>query len=219
MLVTAVVTRVELVSLIESLTPLRVAIDERRGRSVTLGRPEVKLVPGHGLRLRGDARVTWDVAGVAIPVTLQAWQILFVPRVVAGPSGRMLAFQPIVEELDLKLVPSFLNGKIARAIRDGIGQNRDKLAWDFARILSRRFPLPLRMAPASAFEIAAVDAAVTVTDTELRLEMRFEAKIEAKIEKRSGATPAAAPPALARERESERAIRAGRVDASRVVSR
>jgi hypothetical protein len=195
MILTAVVTKAELVNLIESLTPLRIVIDERRGRSVTIGRPKVELVAGQGLRLRGDARVAWDVAGVAIPVTIQAWQLLLVPRVVPKPGTRVLAFEPIVEELDLKLVPGFLDGKIAGAIRDGIAQNRDRLAWNFARTLSKRLALPARIAPAKSFEIRAVEGGVAVTESDVRLDILFEAKIETREVKAAASDkqPEAAP--------------------------
>lgn len=178
MLLTAVVTKAELVTLIDSLTPMRIDIDERRGRFVTLGRPQVELVPGRGMRLRGDARVTWDVAGVAIPVTLQAWQVLLVPRVVSRGRSRVLAFEPVVEELDLKRVPAFLDDAIVGAIREGLSENGHRIAWDFTRTLSKRLPLPTRISPAKTFEILAVDGDVEVTPTELRLSVRFEARVE-----------------------------------------
>jgi hypothetical protein len=175
---TAVVAQSELAALVDSLTPMRVTIDERRGRSVTLGRPRTTLVAGKGLRLRGDARVAWDVAGVAIPVTLQAWQLLLVPRIVSRGRSRVLAFEPVVEELDLKLVPAFLDDKIASAITGAIAQYRDRIAWDFARTLSRRFALWKRISPAKTFEIVATDGAVEVGQNELRLTVRFQARIE-----------------------------------------
>src|SRR5262245_49914765 len=107
MLLTALVPKAELSALIESLTPMRIALDETRGRSLTIGRPRMTLVPGAGVRLRGDARLAWEALGFTVPVTLQGWQVLLVPRVVAprgeGPS-RYLSFEPIVEELGLKLV-------------------------------------------------------------------------------------------------------------------
>lgn len=181
MLLTAVIAKAELALLIESLTPMRIVIDEKRGRVVTLNRPTVELVAGRGLRLRGDARVVWDVAGVTIPVTIQTWQLLLVPRVVARAKTRVIAFEPVVEELDLKMVPGFLDGKIASAIRDGIAQNRDRLAWDFGRTLSKRLNLPARVLPAKAFEIRAIEGGVAVTDTELRLDILFEAKVEDRV--------------------------------------
>jgi len=180
MLLTAVVSKAELVSLLASLTPMQINIDERRGRFVTLGRPELALVPGRGLRLRGEARVSWDVAGVAIPVTLQAWQVLLVPRIVSRGRSRVLSFEPVVEELDLKLVPAFLDDAIVGAIREGISHNRDKIAWDFARTLSKQLPLPAKISPAKAFEILAVDGEVEVSPTELRLSVRFEARVESR---------------------------------------
>lgn len=178
MLLTAVVSKAELVTLVASLTPTRINIDERRGRFVTLGRPELDLVPGRGLRLRGEARVSWDVAGVAIPVTLQAWQVLLVPRIVSRGRSRVLSFEPVIEELDLKLVPAFLDDAIVGAIREGVSHNRDKIAWDFARTLSKRLPLPAKISPAKTFEILAVDGEVEVSSTELRLAVRFETRVE-----------------------------------------
>lgn len=206
MLLTAVVTKAELTSLIVSLTPMRIVIDERRGRVVTLNRPSVELVAGQGLRLRGDARVTWDVAGMPIPVTIQTWQLLLVPRVLARPQTRVLAFDPVIEELDLKLVPGFLDDKIARAVRDGLAQNQGKLAWDFVRTLSKRLDLPVKMLPAKTFEIRAVDAGVAVSATELRLDILFAAKVEERVEAGSVAAPAAVP-------SRERAVRSPRAAA------
>ena len=162
MLLTAAVTKAEIAALIDALTPLRVIIDERRGRSITLGRPRLELVQDGGIRLRGDARLTWDVAGVAIPVTLQAWQLMLVPRIVTREGGRALAFEPVIEILDLKRVPGFLDDKIANAITDGLAQNRDRLAWEFSRVLSKQFALPARIGPGT-FALAAVDCAVAVS--------------------------------------------------------
>jgi hypothetical protein len=178
MLLTAVVTQAELAALVESLTPMRVTIDERRDRSVTLGHPTTTLVAGKGLRLRGDARIAWDVAGVSIPVTLQAWQILLIPRIATRGRSRVLAFDPVVEELDLKLIPGFLDDKIAGAITDAIAQHRDKIVWDFARTLSKRLALWKKVAPPMIFEIAAVDGQVQVSASDLRLTIRFEARVE-----------------------------------------
>lgn len=178
MRLTASVTKAELVALIDALTPMRIAIDERRGRSVVLGRPEVSLAPRRGLRLRGDGRVVWDVAGVAIPVTVQVWQLLLVPRVRPRGRSQVLSFEPVLEELDVKLVPGVLDGKIADAIREAIAQHQPKLAWGFARTLTKRFSLPPRIEPPSLFELVATGGEVEVDADELRFSVRFEARIE-----------------------------------------
>jgi hypothetical protein len=178
LLATALIPKADLAGLVESITPLTVTIDEERGRVVTLGRPEVELVSGRGLRLRGDAHVSWDFALVPIPVTIKAWQLMFVPRVTSKGSSHVLRFEPELEELDVKLVPGFVDEKIADAIRNSIAQNRDRLAWNFARTLSRRLPLPRRVAPANTFEIFPVGGEVSVSEVEIILTLRFEARFE-----------------------------------------
>ena len=205
----AVVTKEDLVALIESFTPLTIAIDERRGRTVTLGRPQtIELVPERGLRLQGDAQIQWDVAGVPIPVTVQDWQVLLVPRVAIRGDERVVALDPIVERLDLKLVPGFIDGRISSAIRDAITSKRDKLAWGFARTLSKRLHLSARIGPARQFQIAAVAAAISVSDGDLRLAVRFEPSVERDAGARSPRAPGeAGPPSSRRPRRERQAVR------------
>ena len=179
MLLNAVASQNEIQALIDALIPIRISVDERRGRTIVLGRAHVELVPGHGLRLRGDARIEWDVAGVSIPVTLDAWQLLLVPRVTTRDGARVLAFDPTLEALDLKHAPAFLNGKITAAIRDIMSANEGKLAWRFARSLSRQLALPNRLR-AGLLSLAATDASVNVTSTSLTLSVTLETAIVAK---------------------------------------
>jgi hypothetical protein len=177
MLLTAAVTKAEIAALIESLTPVRVMLDERRGRSITLGRPRLELVPNAGLRLRGDARIMWDVAGVPFPVTLQAWQVLLVPRVVNRADGRAIAFEPVVELLDLKRVPGFLDDKIAKFITDSLAENRGKLAWAFAKKLSKQLALPARIGGGSVAMLA-TDAGIGISEEDVKLTLQFEAQVD-----------------------------------------
>ena len=179
MILDATVTKNEIQALIAALTPLRISIDERRGRSVTLGRPELALVPSQGLRLRGDALLTWDVAGVSIPITIQAWQVLLVPRVMTRETVRAIVFDPFLEELDLKHVPALVCGKITASMRDAVGQSRGKLAWSFSHVLSRQLALPNRLG-AGSLAFVATDAEVSVTTDVLRFALRLEAAIVAK---------------------------------------
>jgi hypothetical protein len=176
---TALVSRDELAALVRSVSPLRIAIDERRGRAATLALADVELVPARGLRLRGDARITWDVAGVPLSVTVKSWGVLLVPRVAAGA----LVIEPVLEELDLKNVPGFLDDKIGDAIRDGITQNRGKLAWGVARALSKTWPLPARMSLAS-FGLQVTSGSVVVDEAAIRMSIRLDGRFERRISRR-----------------------------------
>lgn len=199
MILTALATKAELAALVESFTPLRVTIDERRGRALTLARPHLELVPGRGLRLRGAARISWDVAGVAIPVTIQGWQLLLAPKIVPREGARVLLFEPVVERLDVRLLPGFIDDKIARAIRESIAKNRERIAWKFTRTLSKRWPLSVRVAPITAFELVAVDGEVAVTERELRMSVRFEARVHREERTKAEAQPPPRATELGRE--------------------
>ena len=168
----AIITKDDLSSVIDQVTPLRVAIRPRR--VIALGRPtNVELVAGRGLRIRGDARFTWDVGGITIPVTLRAWQVMLVPSFVARGSGHVLAFDPVLEDLDFKAVPMFLDGRIADAVKNGLEAQRGRLAWDFERHLSVTHALPSSVSPAGDVKLAPTGGNVTVTDTDIRLTLEF----------------------------------------------
>lgn len=175
----AIVTKDDLTSVIEQLTPLRVAVRPRR--VITLGRPtKVELVAGAGLRVRGDARFTWDVGGLTIPVTLRSWQVMLLPVFAPAPGrpgGHILAFDPVLEELDLKNVPMFLEGRIAEAIKTGLAAQKGKLAWDFEAQLGMSRALPDKISPAGEAGLVPTGGNVTVTATEMRLDLTFALQI------------------------------------------
>jgi hypothetical protein len=172
----AVVTKDDLELLITELTPVEIDLGGRR--SVTFQRPErIELVPDKGLRLRGDARMTWAVAGIPIPVNLRAWQVLLIPSIVGGEGARSVAFEPVLEELDLVNIPAFLDERIASAINEGLTSQKKKLAWGLSRALSVRLALPARMLPKGRFELAAKDAKLRVTDQAIELSVSFAGRV------------------------------------------
>lgn len=149
MQLSATLTIDDLRSVIDEIKPLRVEIRPRR--VITLGRPTmVELVAGAGLRVRGDARFTWEVGALPIPVKLRAWQVLLVPSFVATKGGgHVLAFEPVLEELDFKRVPLFVESRIAEAMKQGLAAQKHQLIWDFAKHLTFRFRAARDAAPAS----------------------------------------------------------------------
>lgn len=178
MLLRAVLTKEELVAVALDLTPLRVELGRRPRRTATFGRPNlVELVRGAGLRLRGDARFTWDVRGLTIPVVVRRWQVLLAPRVVARGDDHVLAFEPSIEALDIVNVPSFVETAIADAVNEGMTAKGSKLAWNFTRTLSLDKLLSDKLAPAVRLRLTPGAAAVEVTDTEVCLTLSLEASV------------------------------------------
>lgn len=173
----AILTRDDITSVVEQLTPLRVAM--RPNRVITLCRPtKVELVPGSGLRVRGEARFTWDAYGVTIPVTLRSWQVLLVPSFAPRGGRHVLAFDPVLEGLDFKNVPMFLDGRITEAINEGLAAQKNKLSWDFVKHLSLVRPLPAKVSPAGEIRLGPTGGTVTVTATEMRLTLDFALCLE-----------------------------------------
>jgi hypothetical protein len=183
---TAVIARPDLARLLESATPLRVNIDEARGRALSIGRADLELVPGKGLRLHGDAVLSWDFARVPITVKIKSWQLLLVPRVGVRDGAHVLTFDPELERIDVQHVPGFLDDKVASGIRGLVAQHGRRLAWNFARTLSAHVPLPTRFSPALGFELFPEGGEVSVNDRELRLVVPFGARfvLEGQLEER-----------------------------------
>jgi hypothetical protein len=168
----ATLTKDDLSSIIEQITPLRVAVRPRR--VITLGRPtKIELVAGAGLRVRGDARFTWDVGGLTIPVTLRAWQVLLVPSFAVRDGRHVLAFDPTLELLDFKNVPMFLDGRIIATVKDGLAAQKSKLVWRFEEQLALVRALPEKIAPAGEVNLAPTGGTATVTETDVKLTLAF----------------------------------------------
>jgi hypothetical protein len=199
----AVVTKDDLAGLIDEITPLGIELARRPKRVVSLGRPSlVELVAGAGLRIRGAAKLTWDVAGLPIPVTIRRWQIMLVPSIVVQSDAHVLAFDPVLEALDLENVPAFVDDRLAGAINEGLAAQRRRLAWNFSRTLSVRRPLSAKILPPTRFELVPSGGVVTITSSELRLSVSFRAEAP------RAPSEAEAPPSSQRGSPSSRSARA-----------
>jgi len=172
----AILTLDDLVSAVDELTPLAVTL--RRRGEIRLGRPStVELVAGAGLRIRGDARFTWDAGGLAIPVSLRSWQVLLVPSLAARGHGHVLAFDPVLQSLDFKSVPMFLAARIRAAINDGLAAQKGRLAWDFEKRLSFVWPLPAAVVPGGELRLGPSGGQVTVSENDVRLTLDLQLHI------------------------------------------
>jgi hypothetical protein len=171
-------SREELVAAVQELTPMRVELSRRPRRVISFGRPStIDLVAGAGLRIRGDARIEWELAGLAIPATLRAFQVLLVPSIVAREGAYVLAFDPVLEELDFRRIPGFFDERLVQAINEGLAAQRQKLAWNFSRTLSVDRALPAKIAPPARFRLAPASAEVCVTSEALRLRIAFQSGV------------------------------------------
>ncbi len=174
----AVLTKDDLDAVATQLTPLRVELSRRPRRAISLARPSlVELVPGAGLRLRGSARIDWEVGGFAVPVVVRTYQFLLVPSVVTRNGVHVLAFEPILETLDFRRIPGFFDERVTTAINEGLASHQRKLAWNFSKTLSASLALPPKVAPEGRFELLPTAAQVLVTASDVRMTVTFQCRV------------------------------------------
>ncbi len=204
-----VVTRDELAALAAELVPVRIVLREHPYGAVSFGRAlELELVENQGIRVRGDARIALSVAGLTMQVGVRAWQILLRPSVAGAVPA--LAFDPVLEHLDLERVPGFLDGRIVEGVNEALAGGKKTLAWRFAEKLAALRPLPPKVSPRGTFRFVAASASVVVTEAELRLEADFRPELA--LERRPAApAPPREPPRAAPSPPGSPSSRSARV--------
>lgn len=166
----------EIDRIVADLTPLK--IDLGRKRSVSFGRPAlVELVPGTGVRVRGDAKMVWEIAGLTLPVTLRTWQLLLAPSIARRDGELVLAFDPVLEELDFKGVPSAFDERITDAINEGVASQRGRLSWNLGRLLGSSTRLPARVSPGGTIDLVPAAARVDIASAQLHVEVDLDANV------------------------------------------
>lgn len=155
MWVETIFSRADLAQLLDELLPAKIRLgdpsDDAWLALYDLG--EVVLVPETGLRVTCKAKLRWDVAGIAIPVTLHTLTVLLRPLILKRETGDVLSFGLEIEHADLVNVPTFLDEKITDRVNRALAAKQDDLAWDFTTSLSRLVPLPPRVDPIDAIDL------------------------------------------------------------------
>jgi hypothetical protein len=157
----------DLTDAIQRFTPLEVRLGDPDGneRTLVVERPErVSLVPDRGLRIATTARLTWTIAGVVVPVTVQAAQILLLPEIAEKDGHDVLRFQLVLESADLKHVPAFLDAKVVDQVNEALRADDARPVWRFLETLSFVVALPERLRSARTFELEAKWGTMKITE-------------------------------------------------------
>lgn len=190
----AVITKDDLAGVIREITPLDVEVSRRPRRMISLGRPgRVELVASAGLRVAGDAKLRWEIAGLSVPITVRAWQILLRPSVVLRGGVYVLAFDPILEKLELKHVPGFLDERVAPALNETLAAQRQKLVWNFTKTLSMHRPLSDKLSPKVKLDLVPTGGEVKVTSSALELTLHFDGHVSPRSEVGAARGPTSSP--------------------------
>jgi len=197
--ITAVLDRATLEQLLRELTPLHVRPDVKQDRFFIIDQPSlIEFLPGRGVRIRTSARAQWTVAGLPIPLTIASATFVLEPAIAPAPEKGLLKFKLLLEEIDLKNVPSIVESSLIPLINEALAVLDHPLGWDFAKTLSVRLPISSQATPLEAFTLGAGAASCEVTGEaivlKLALLMHFE-KAGAPLNDAAPPAPGAAPAA------------------------
>jgi hypothetical protein len=181
MLLQATIGLDDLTDMIERLTPLEIRLGDPEGKERTLvvERPSaVTLVPDRGLRIETVARLRWAVAGVVVPITVQAARILLVPEIVRREERDVLRFSLVLERADLRHVPAFLDAKIEDEVNEALLADDARPTWAFLDMLSFRIGLPARLHSAESASLEAHWGALNVSATAVVFTVSYDSSVE-----------------------------------------
>ena len=138
---------------------------------------ELELVPGAGLRLTVSCHLHWPVLGIEMPLSIRGATVMVEPEIAEGPKSKALVFKLRLDELDLSMLPAFLDRGIVGLINRELEAKHTELSWNFSDTLSHVFDLPEGLRPASAIDLVASAGRVKVTADAVALAVLFEAHV------------------------------------------
>jgi hypothetical protein len=173
----AIFTKEDLEEVTGQLFPLRIDLGE--GKSVLLtDRRDLALLPEVGLRMTITAEIHWPVLGVHVPVSVRSATLEIRPEIVEGPAGQTLAFKLHLDDVDISILPAFVDHGIVDLVNKELEAKHVELAWGFTKTLSHSFDLPEALASAGALDLVAASGRVKVTSEALALAVLVHARVE-----------------------------------------
>ncbi|MFO0749712.1 MAG: hypothetical protein U1F43_29190 [Myxococcota bacterium] len=155
----------ELIAAVVEILPLQVGFGAAdSGRFIRLERPsEVEFVPRVGLRLRCSGVLGYPVPILSDEHTINTAVASVGPVIVELEDGEALAFQVVLDELDMKRVPGFIDDTLLASANERLAAQPPPLAWRFPATLTHAFPLGPRVALVSHAQVTTKRGWVEVT--------------------------------------------------------
>lgn len=167
--------------LLNQLLPLTIDLapeDDDDTRHIHIEQPHhVDFLVSEGLRVHTSAHIRWKAAGVSIPATLKNVELMLRPQIASDERGNRLLFRPSIEHADFKLLPAFVDRRIATRVNQALEAETDRLSWHIDESFARSVPMTKRLQPVTSFDLHVDGASVEVFDDALVLKinvgMRF----------------------------------------------
>ena len=201
MWVETIFSREDLAQLLGELLPTKIRLGDESDDAwlalFDLG--EVALVPNVGLRVSCKAKLRWEVAGVGVPITLNALTVLLRPTILKREAGDVLSFGIEIEHADLANVPEFIDTKITDRVNRELAAKQEEMAWDFTTSLSRVVPLPPRIEPIDAIDVKVAWGKMRIDADAMVIAISLHAHLLRETPLQPAAVVAVAPQPLAKQ--------------------
>lgn len=176
MWVEAIFSREDLQQLLTELLPTRVAFGENEDGWLELyDLGDVALVPNAGLRIACKAKLRWQIAGITLPISLQALTVLLRPTIAKQAAGDALALGVEIEHADLVNVPEFIDQKITDRVNRELAAKQ--IDWDFTTALSRVIAVPAGVDPIKAVDLKVAWGKIRIDENALVVALSFHAQL------------------------------------------
>jgi hypothetical protein len=193
MWVEALLAKDDLDKAMRDFCPLRISL-EKEGNILISDPRDLVLIAGVGLRMSVTVDVHWPILGIQVPVSVRLATLEVRPQILKKQKGEALTFKLHVDDVDLSMLPEFVDRGVVDIVNAELDAKHVELAWSFTKTLSHVFALPDALASAGAIDLRATWGSVKITDEALVLAVSFRATVEPRA---VGAGLAPTPPSRA----------------------
>ena len=186
----AILTKDDLEKVVNDFCPLKINVGG--GGSMLFSNPrDFALLPDVGLRVSVAAEVEWPLLGIPIPVSIRSATLEIKPEIQTGAAVERLTFRLGLEDVDLSMLPAFVERGIVERINKELDAKHVELSWSFTETLSHVFELPSAIASGRAIELSAKWGRVKITSEALAFAVSFQTEVHPRTSE-----PEASPPVL-----------------------
>jgi hypothetical protein len=173
----AIFSKDDLEEVTGQLFPLRIHIGAG-GNVLLTDRRDLAFLPDVGLRMTITAEIHWPVLGVHVPVSVRSATLEIRPEIVERPGGGTLTFKLHLYDVDVSMLPDFVDRGIVDLVNRELEAKHVELSWGFTKTLSHVFNLPEALASAGGLDLRAGSGRVKITGDALALAVSFGARVQ-----------------------------------------
>jgi hypothetical protein len=184
----AILTKDDLEKVVSDFCPLTINLSG--GGSILLSNPrDFALLPDVGLRVTVAAEVEWPLLGIHIPVSIRSATLEIKPEIQTVAALERLTFRLGLEDVDLSMLPAFVERGIVERINKELDAKHVELSWSFTETLSHVFELPSAIASGRAIELSAKWGRVKITSEALAFAVSFQTEVHPRTSEPEASSP------------------------------